>query len=137
MSEEKNSVESLWRNFTVEIQGLGLEKVTLKGFQQIKTFVEKEFEFWNTMKNRPDFANRHHNHFNTIRNRLDQLGSQVSTLRNRQYNQESKDILNKLRSNEIPVLGEKAWPIVFSRTPQAEFLSDQIKINPETAQAGT
>ena len=135
MSEEKNSVESLLRDFTVEIQGLGFEKVTLKGFLQIKSFVEKEFAFWNKMKNRPDFANSHHDHFNSIRNQLDHLGSQDSKLQYRQYSRESKDILEKLRCSEIPVYGKKARPIVFSGTPQAEFLSDQIKIGPETAQA--
>ena len=125
MSEEKNSVESPLRDLTVEIQGLGFEKVTLKGFQQIKTFVEKEFEFWNKMNNRPEFANIHHDQFNTIRNQLDQFESRVPQLDKRQFKQESEEILRKLQF----------WILVYSKSPQAEFLSDQIKINPETAQA--
>ena len=125
MSEEEKNVESPLQDLTVEIQGLGFEKVTLKGFQQIKTFVEKEFEFWNKMNNRPEFANIHHDQFNTIRNQLDQFESRVPQLDKRQFKQESEEILRKLQF----------WILVYSKSPQAEFLSDQIKINPETAQA--
>ena len=132
MSEEKNSVESPLRDLTVEIQGLGFEKVTLKGFQQIKTFVEKEFEFWNKMKNRPEFANIHHSHFNTIRNRLSALESQVH-LDNRQFNRESENLLRDLRLVENTKINGRS--IVYSNTPQAKSLSDLIQINPESAQA--
>ena len=132
MSEEKNNVETLMQNLTVEIQGLGFEKVTLKGFQQIKTFVEKEFEFWEKMKNRPEFANIHHSHFNTIRNRLSALESQVH-LDNRQFNRESENLLRDLRRVENTKINGRS--IVYSNTPQAKSLSDLIQINPETAQA--
>lgn len=133
MSEEKNSVENLSRNLTVEIQGLGLEKITLKGFQQIKTFVEKEFEFWNKMKNRPNFANIHHDHLNSIRNRLSGLESQVHQMDNRRFNQESGNLLSDLqRGGNTQLIGKS---IVYSDTPHAKFLSDLININPETAQA--
>ena len=133
MSEEKNSLESLWRDLTVEIQGLGLEKVTLKGFQQIKTFVEKEFEFWNKTKNRPDFADIHHSHFNTIQNRLSGLESQIYQMDNRRFNQESGNLLSDLQRGGNTQLNGKS--IVYSDTPHAKFLSDLITINPETAQA--
>ena len=132
MSEEENNVETLMRNLSVEIQGLGFEKVTLKGFQQIKTFVEKEFEFWEKMKNRPEFANIHHSHFDTIRNRLSALESQVH-LDNRQFNRESENLLRDLRRVENTKINGRS--IVYSNTPQAKSLSDLIQINPESAQA--
>ena len=134
MSEEENSVESFLRDLTVEIQGLGFEKTTLKGYQQIKVFVEKEIEFWNKMKNRPDFANRHHDHFNSIRNQMSGLESQVHQMDIRQFNRESENLLRDLRHSEISMRGQ-VWPLIYSKTPQAEFLSDQVKSNPEIAQA--
>ena len=133
MSEEENNVETLLRNLTVEIQGLGFEKVTLKGYQQIKVFVEKEIEFWNKMKNRPDFANRHHDHFNSIRNQMSGLESQVHQMDIRQFNRESENLLRDLRRGENTKINGRS--IVYSNTPQAKFLSDLININPETAQA--
>ncbi len=63
MSEEENNVETLMQNLTVEIQGLGFEKITLTGLPTIKAFVEGEYSFWHKMKNRPEFANIHHDHF--------------------------------------------------------------------------
>ena len=134
MSEEENSVETRMRDLTVEIQGLGFEKVTLKSFQQIKTFIEEEFAFWHKMKNRPEFADIHHNHFANIENNLRQLESRVPQLDNRQFKQESEKILSDLRHSEISIRGQ-VWRLVYSKTPQAEFLSDQVKSNPEIAQA--
>ena len=115
-------------------RGLGSEKITLKGFKQIKAFVAGEFAFWEKMKNRPEFANIHHNHFANIENNLRQLESRVPQLDNRQFKQESEKILSDLRHSEISIRGQ-VWRLVYSKTPQAEFLSDQVKSNPEIAQA--
>ena len=133
MSEEENNVETLMQNLTVEIQGLGFEKITLKGFKQIKAFVEGEYSFWEKMENKPDFAKIQHNHFANIENNLRQLESQVNQMDIRQFNRESENLLRNFRLGENTKINGRS--IVYSKSPQAEFLSDQIKINPESAQA--